>query len=160
MEYTRQPKSMSKKRVGSTDLATKSKSYDPIGTNNSFPGDSSLDARSHLARDTGGDAVDLAARRLSDENIGGSCSRRRSCASSAASRVSFVDEEFGLEPSQVVTHIHYRPRTTNNEKRRLFYSDRDFDLFERQELREKIIRTSRYDRQKLKSALLSNQISF
>merc|ERR1711862_461758 len=158
MEFFYHPKSKSKKRVSAADLAKKSQPDEPIKTDDSFPSDSSLNACFRLARDAGGDAFDVAVRRLSDESLG-SCGSRTSSASSAASRVSFVDEEFGLEPRHVVTQTHYRPRTTDGEKRELFYSSRDFEAFERQELCYKI-RKERYERRKFKIALLSNQISF
>lgn len=151
------PKYMSKKRINAADLAEKSESDEPIGTDNTFPSDSSLDECFNLARDADGDAFDRAVRRLSDESVGGSCgsgtssgsdsgssaapgscSRRSSSTSSAASRVSFVDEEFSLESRHVVTEVHYRPRTTMREKPELFYGRRDFIAFEKEHLCERI----------------------
>jgi len=52
--------------------------------------------------------------------------------------VTFVDEHFGLTPRHVVTSIHYRPLTLPSEKSTLYYSDRDFEIFEQEDLMEKI----------------------
>ena len=54
------------------------------------------------------------------------------------SRVSFLDEELGLTTRFVVTEIRYRPRTTDEEKKELFYARHDFDMFEQEELYERI----------------------
>ena len=60
----------------------------------------------------------------------------RSC--SASGRVSFLDEELGLTPRYVVTDTYLRPRTSNEEKKSMFYSARDFTLFEREHMYEKV----------------------
>mmetsp|Transcript_17432 Transcript_17432/g.36532 ORF Transcript_17432/g.36532 Transcript_17432/m.36532 type:complete len:217 (+) Transcript_17432:136-786(+) len=89
---------------------------------------------SHVPRDTEQDVLDLLQRRRISQGSRGSSSSRES----VSSRVSFIDEELGLTPRHVVTQIHYRPQTTDDEKREQYYSRRDFDIFEQEELYEKI----------------------
>lgn len=163
----------------SADLAKKSRSDDPRGTNDSIPSDSPLDewvhlareleddafdiavrsasdesvsdasdsstssdfsvaSRVSLARDPKDDALDIAVRRASDESVSDISDSRTSSDSSVASRVSFAGEEFGLEPRNVVTKIHYRPRTSDDEKHQLFYSSQDLISFRKEVIYEKI----------------------
>mmetsp|Transcript_26461 Transcript_26461/g.41777 ORF Transcript_26461/g.41777 Transcript_26461/m.41777 type:complete len:266 (+) Transcript_26461:48-845(+) len=96
------------------------------------PPSSSLDKCVHTRRSTNQHVLDLIERRLANNES-------RSCTfKSSNSRVSFIDEELGLTPRHVVTHVYYRPRTTRDEKRKLFYSIRDFDIFKQEELYETI----------------------
>jgi len=53
-------------------------------------------------------------------------------------KVSFRDQKLGLTPRHVVTDIHHRPRTTEDEKQKLFYNLEDIAIFEQEELYEKI----------------------
>lgn len=121
------------------DLAKKSKSDDPIGTNDSVPSNSSLDEWVHLDREADEDALDIAARRASDESVGGASDNSRSSSdSSIESHVSFAGEEYGLEPRHVVTEIRYLPRTTDDEKRELFYTSQEMIGFRKEVLYERI----------------------
>ncbi len=52
--------------------------------------------------------------------------------------VTFLDEELGLTPRHVVTDVHYRPRTKMEERRTLYYCSKDFILFEKEHMYEKI----------------------
>lgn len=52
--------------------------------------------------------------------------------------VSFLDEELGLTPRHIVTEVHYRPRTSTKEKKTMHYCTKDFVLFERDHMYEKI----------------------
>lgn len=52
--------------------------------------------------------------------------------------VTFLDEELGLTPRHVVTDVHYRPRTKIEERRTLYYCSKDFILFEKEHMYEKI----------------------
>mmetsp|Transcript_23784 Transcript_23784/g.50922 ORF Transcript_23784/g.50922 Transcript_23784/m.50922 type:complete len:148 (-) Transcript_23784:160-603(-) len=71
------------------------------------------------------DVLDLFQRRLL------SSSSSNASSSSSASRVSFVDEELGLPSRRVVTQTYYRPRTTEEEKRELYYNQNDIRSFQR-----------------------------
>jgi hypothetical protein len=53
-------------------------------------------------------------------------------------RVTFRDEELGRTPRHVVTQIHERPRTTEEDKSRLFYNSKEIAIFEQEELYERI----------------------
>ena len=53
-------------------------------------------------------------------------------------QVSFIDEELGLTPRHVVTEIHHRPRTADEDRDELYYTARDFYIFEEQKLYESI----------------------
>ena len=52
----------------------------------------------------------------------------------ARARVSFRDEELGLNPCHIVTNYYWRPRTTNEEKSLLYYNPQDFAKFKREEM--------------------------
>lgn len=49
-------------------------------------------------------------------------------------RVRFIDEARGLTPRYVVTDVFYRPKTLPEEISRLYYTSRDFNLFEKEDL--------------------------
>ena len=51
----------------------------------------------------------------------------------ARARVSFRDEELGLNPCHIVTNYYWRPRTTDAEKNLLYYNPQDFAKFKREE---------------------------
>jgi hypothetical protein len=53
-------------------------------------------------------------------------------------QVSFLDEELGLTPRHVITETHYRPRTTEEERHELYYNSNDFNIFEQEDIYEKI----------------------
>ena len=53
-------------------------------------------------------------------------------------QVSFIDEELGLTPRHVVTEIHHRPRTADEDRHELYYTARDFYMFKKQKLYESI----------------------
>ena len=67
-----------------------------------------------------------------------SCFFRRSSCTQENRRVTFLDEELGLTPRHIVTETHYRPRTSIEEKKTLYYCSKDFILFERDHLYEKV----------------------
>mmetsp|Transcript_24439 Transcript_24439/g.52333 ORF Transcript_24439/g.52333 Transcript_24439/m.52333 type:complete len:238 (+) Transcript_24439:76-789(+) len=129
---------------GDADRASSSSSSEP-------PAPPPLDDSLHAPRDVRQDVIELI-RKRSSSGVGGkpSCMRsaflssRRSSddtgasSTSTASRVSFVDEELGLTPRHVVTETHYRPRTTNEHKRELYYTGREFGIFEQEDLHDKI----------------------
>mmetsp|Transcript_450 Transcript_450/g.642 ORF Transcript_450/g.642 Transcript_450/m.642 type:complete len:197 (+) Transcript_450:87-677(+) len=96
------------------------------------PSSSSLNKSVHIRRSTNQNVLDLIERRLLNNES------RSSTFKSSNSRVSFIDEELGLTPRHVVTHISYRPRTTREEIRKLFYSSHDFYIFKQEELYEMI----------------------
>ena len=57
---------------------------------------------------------------------------------SSRGQVSFLDEELGLTPRHLITSVAYRPKTSALEKETLYYNNRDFDIFEQEELYERI----------------------
>lgn len=52
--------------------------------------------------------------------------------------VTFLDEELGLTPRYLVTETYYRPRTSEKEKKTMYYSSKDFILFETEHMYETI----------------------
>lgn len=52
--------------------------------------------------------------------------------------VTFLDEELGLTPRHIVTDVYYRPHTSMKEKRKLYYCSKDFIMFEKEYMYEKI----------------------
>ena len=75
---------------------------------------------------------ELIQRRTSSDYV----STKRS--STSRPHVTFLDEELGLTPRHVVTDVHYRPRTKIEERRTLYYCSKDFILFEKEHMYEKI----------------------
>jgi hypothetical protein len=65
------------------------------------------------------------------------CFTRRSSATQSRG-VIFLDEALGLTPRHIVTETHYRPYTSIEEKKSLHYCSKDFILFEREYLYEKV----------------------
>ena len=65
-------------------------------------------------------------------------SKSSTTGSSKPRQVSFLDEELGLTPRHLITSINYRPKTSDIEKDSLYYTNRDFDIFEQEELYERI----------------------
>ena len=100
----------------------------------SDPAASSLDECPCIPRGAHQDVLNLIQRRLSHNS---KYSSTRSSTTTSC-RVSFLDEELGLTPRHVVTQIHYRPRTTDDEKHDLYYNGHDFGIFEQEELYDKI----------------------
>ncbi len=49
-------------------------------------------------------------------------------------RVRFIDEARGLTPRYIVTNVCYRPKTLPEEIPRLYYTSRDFNQFEKEDL--------------------------
>lgn len=76
---------------------------------------------------------DLLRRRLSHHE-----QYRRRLFRGSQHQVSFIDEELGLTPRHVVTEIHQRPRTADDDRDELYYTARDFYIFEKQKLYESI----------------------
>mmetsp|Transcript_7565 Transcript_7565/g.11474 ORF Transcript_7565/g.11474 Transcript_7565/m.11474 type:complete len:243 (+) Transcript_7565:143-871(+) len=62
--------------------------------------------------------------------------RRRS--SIRGQGVTFLDEVLGLTPRHIVTQTYYRPRTSIEERKTMYYGSKDFLLFERELLYEKV----------------------
>mmetsp|Transcript_23756 Transcript_23756/g.47184 ORF Transcript_23756/g.47184 Transcript_23756/m.47184 type:complete len:242 (+) Transcript_23756:294-1019(+) len=62
--------------------------------------------------------------------------RRRS--SIRGQGVTFLDEVLGLTPRHIVTQTYYRPRTSIEERKTMYYSSKDILLFERELLYEKV----------------------
>lgn len=62
----------------------------------------------------------------------------RSSIMSRDRRVTFLDEELGLTPRHLVTETYFRPLTSKTEKKMMYYCSRDFILFEREHMYEKI----------------------
>ncbi len=48
--------------------------------------------------------------------------------------VSFIDEELGLTPRHVVTEVHHRPRTADEDRDELYYTARDFYIFKKKKI--------------------------
>ncbi len=76
-------------------------------------------------------------RELIQKRTSRSCFTRRSSATQSRG-VIFLDEALGLTPRHIVTETHYRPYTSIEEKKTLHYCSKDFILFEREYLYEKV----------------------
>lgn len=113
------------------------RTYDSSVSDDSLPSspiEDSLDECVHVPQHANQDVLDLIQKRLSHHEDSDNSHTR----AGARHSVSFIDEELGLTPRHIVTQIHYRPRTTDEEKDKLYYNRQAFDTFEQEDLYEKI----------------------
>ena len=91
-------------------------------------------------------------RRSSSTDIDDSSSSSASASSSRRRRICFIDEgSTSTLPHQAVTSINYRPKTEHDEKRRLYYSQRDFAFFALEYQYEKVEGVRKRDMERYKT---------
>ena len=136
MGFLRRPKATFKRKSTDTkkiascsEISGSDRTYETIDLEENLSlSDHSLDECFHVCQGTK-DILDLSER---------SGFSHRQIHETRPNAVSFRDEELGLTPRHVVTEIHYRPRTSEEEKDELYYNSQDFRIFEQEDMFEKI----------------------